>query len=190
MKKVLLNLLGGLALSFTASAANADTFLFQWVDTVEGHLLGNTYQNGNLVQSVDVGQESYADGYYGLWNEATIIAPFDVSFNIYERNGNLSDTWRLFADAGSTFLSIPFNSDFDGQTLQPLSNAVSITETGGFQTVFQNTVSNGDQYTWQFASDVGAVPEPSTWAMMILGFAGVGLMAYRRKRSGPQLRLA
>ena len=27
----------------------------------------------------------------------------------------------------------------------------------------------------------GAIPEPSTWAMMILGFAGVGFMAYRRK---------
>jgi hypothetical protein len=27
-----------------------------------------------------------------------------------------------------------------------------------------------------------AVPEPSTWAMMILGFAGVGYMAYRRSR--------
>jgi len=27
-----------------------------------------------------------------------------------------------------------------------------------------------------------AVPEPSTWAMMILGFAGVGFMAYRRRR--------
>ena len=25
-----------------------------------------------------------------------------------------------------------------------------------------------------------AVPEPSTWAMMILGFAGIGFMAYRR----------
>jgi PEP-CTERM motif len=31
--------------------------------------------------------------------------------------------------------------------------------------------------TWQIA----AVPEPSTWAMMILGFAGIGFMAYRRK---------
>ena len=28
---------------------------------------------------------------------------------------------------------------------------------------------------------INAVPEPSTWAMMILGFAGVGFMAYRRK---------
>ena len=29
-----------------------------------------------------------------------------------------------------------------------------------------------------------AVPEPSTWAMMIVGFAGVGALAYRRRRKG------
>jgi hypothetical protein len=34
-----------------------------------------------------------------------------------------------------------------------------------------------------------AVPEPSTWAMMILGFAGIGFMAYRRK-SRPALMAA
>jgi hypothetical protein len=28
-----------------------------------------------------------------------------------------------------------------------------------------------------------AVPEPSTWAMMIVGFAGIGIAAYRRKRN-------
>jgi PEP-CTERM motif len=27
------------------------------------------------------------------------------------------------------------------------------------------------------------VPEPSTWVMMILGFAGIGNMAYRRRKS-------
>jgi hypothetical protein len=36
---------------------------------------------------------------------------------------------------------------------------------------------------------VAPVPEPSTWAMMILGFAGVGFMAYRRK-SKPALMAA
>jgi hypothetical protein len=29
-----------------------------------------------------------------------------------------------------------------------------------------------------------AVPEPSTWAMLLLGFAGLGALAYRRNRSG------
>jgi hypothetical protein len=35
----------------------------------------------------------------------------------------------------------------------------------------------------------GAVPEPSTWAMMILGFCGIGFMAYRKK-SPTTFRLA
>lgn len=36
--------------------------------------------------------------------------------------------------------------------------------------------------------NVAAVPEPSTWAMMVLGFAAVGYMTYRRRR--PALRPA
>lgn len=32
-------------------------------------------------------------------------------------------------------------------------------------------------------STVSSVPEPSTWAMMILGFAALGFMAYRRRDS-------
>jgi hypothetical protein len=28
----------------------------------------------------------------------------------------------------------------------------------------------------------GAVPEPSTWAMMLIGFAGLGYAGYRRAR--------
>lgn len=39
-------------------------------------------------------------------------------------------------------------------------------------------------FSLEFSSgivNVSAVPEPSTWAMMILGFAGIGSMAYRRK---------
>jgi hypothetical protein len=36
---------------------------------------------------------------------------------------------------------------------------------------------------------ISAVPEPATWAMMLLGFAGVGFMAYRRK-SKPALMAA
>jgi outer membrane lipase/esterase len=41
-----------------------------------------------------------------------------------------------------------------------------------------------------FVDQVTGVPEPSTWAMMILGFCGVGFMAYRRKQNGAALRVA
>lgn len=37
--------------------------------------------------------------------------------------------------------------------------------------------------------EISAVPEPSTWAMMILGFLGIGFMAYRHK-DGASVRLA
>jgi hypothetical protein len=37
---------------------------------------------------------------------------------------------------------------------------------------------------------VGAVPEPSTWAMMLLGFAGIGYAVYRRKKGAPGTALA
>jgi hypothetical protein len=43
--------------------------------------------------------------------------------------------------------------------------------------------NTGEFYQAQLdAIAVQAVPEPSTWAMMILGFAGVGFLAYRRGR--------
>ncbi|MBT1515636.1 PEPxxWA-CTERM sorting domain-containing protein [Bradyrhizobium sp. SRL28] len=37
---------------------------------------------------------------------------------------------------------------------------------------------------------VTAVPEPATWAMMILGFFGIGFMAYRGKKNQTGFRLA
>jgi hypothetical protein len=41
-------------------------------------------------------------------------------------------------------------------------------------------------------SVVQAVPEPSTWAMMFLGFAGLGFLSYRRtqRNGGLNFRLA
>ena len=47
----------------------------------------------------------------------------------------------------------------------------------------------GGGVTYQYFDNVSldvtaAVPEPSTWAMIILGFAGVGFLAYRRKQEG------
>ena len=53
-----------------------------------------------------------------------------------------------------------------------------------------DTKKTGDLLSLNFTPDpITSVPEPSTWAMMILGFFGVGFMAYRRK-SQAALRLA
>jgi hypothetical protein len=49
--------------------------------------------------------------------------------------------------------------------------------------VFQSGYTTAGTTTTWLATEgsVSAVPEPSTWAMMILGFAGISFMAYRRK---------
>jgi hypothetical protein len=61
---------------------------------------------------------------------------------------------------------------------------------GGFSDPFSivtnalgTTNVGGEIEALEFAPQIPtAVPEPSTWAMMILGFAGVGFMAYRRRK--------
>jgi hypothetical protein len=39
-------------------------------------------------------------------------------------------------------------------------------------------------------TQTSAVPEPATWAMMMLGFVGIGAMTYRRKQNGSALNVA
>jgi PEP-CTERM motif len=53
-----------------------------------------------------------------------------------------------------------------------------------------NTQSPGASgFVTASSSQVAAVPEPATWAMMVLGFAGVGFMAYRRRNDMRTVRI-
>jgi hypothetical protein len=50
---------------------------------------------------------------------------------------------------------------------------------------FNEVVFTSDQNAFEFDNVAAAVPEPSTWAMMILGFLGLGYLTWRRKASLP-----
>jgi hypothetical protein len=58
-----------------------------------------------------------------------------------------------------------------------------------FHANWSNATDGAESFFLVHSGSVGAIPEPSTWAMMILGFMGVGFMAYRRK-SQATFRLA
>ena len=67
------------------------------------------------------------------------------------------------------------SSNFTGLTYGVSGDTITINWTGG-------AMSRGTQLQAVFDILPAAVPEPATWAMMLLGFAGIGV-AMRRKRS-------
>jgi hypothetical protein len=60
---------------------------------------------------------------------------------------------------------------------------------GAFRIGISASLSNVDAGADSFNAVAGAVPEASTWAMMLLGFFGVGFLAHRRMNQG-HIRLA
>jgi hypothetical protein len=73
----------------------------------------------------------------------------------------------------------------------PISTGLFYDESGGqiFDKGPDGVAPIGFGFVAEFFGTIPAVPEPSTWAMMILGFAGIGFMAYRQK-SKPALMAA
>jgi hypothetical protein len=66
-------------------------------------------------------------------------------------------------------------------------NTFAITGFDNLESFEINNLTSGDpssSSSWFSVDNIvvaSSVPEPATWAMMLLGFAGVGFMAYRRK---------
>jgi hypothetical protein len=81
---------------------------------------------------------------------------------------------------------------FDANTIYQVSLQVEATAGGSayIDPTFSIDPAYASNYSLTFSAGIAnAVPEPSTWAMMILGFAGIGFMACRRK-SKPALMAA
>ena len=55
----------------------------------------------------------------------------------------------------------------------------------GYAAAFTGNVGGAEYYNLQGSAtaSAGAVPEPSTWAMGLLGFGGLGLLGLRKRRS-------
>jgi hypothetical protein len=77
---------------------------------------------------------------------------------------------------------------YEASTINPITISDLINSPAGFDVTGIVSPVTGGNVTI-VGSLLPAVPEPSTWAMMILGFAGIGFMAYRRK-SKPELMAA
>ena len=110
----------------------------------------------------------------------SVSVPFGTSTNFFSSGfTSTGDGFYIWGESGGTpLVGVP--SGYASGT--PIFS--SLTFTG--ETIAGLTLIPGI-YTFTIPNDTvvldisAAVPEPSTWAMMILGFAGIGFMAYRRK---------
>lgn len=82
-------------------------------------------------------------------------------------------------DASNTVLQVPVSTS-GGAEYFGFTNTESFTQL----TITRPANQNGNDYYGldAFTINIAPVPEPATWAMMFLGFAGVGFVAYRRSR--------
>jgi hypothetical protein len=115
----------------------------------------------------------------------TAISPLTLPTGLYQidvlYNSNSNTDYNPFEGAGP---STSFNSF--GGALSFAGDYYNLHGNGSLATTL-DTFSTNQYGAGTFT--VTAVPEASTWAMMVLGFGGVGFMAYRRKR-GHSFRFA
>jgi opacity protein-like surface antigen len=130
----------------------------------------------------------------GSLNGMTIVATdgstFDfIEFNLFGGTGT-GDVTIIGTDQNG--LAQPFtfsNLNLSGENfffastdeLQTI-RSISFANIAGFTDIRQVRVG--------LASMAGAVPEPGSWAMMLLGFAGIGTAARRSRKNGRLLQIA
>lgn len=187
-----------LAAPIHASTTNAiDNALTVYGSTASGGASQDVMFTGDTKLAITNGggfasiTDSAADGTLNLYN--VVINPdldfTDLKFsiqltadglvNIYYLLTGLADIPSNYAAAGGSPLSQSANTNVNYLLTGGTFAKISIMSTVPIFEVKQNSIN--------FAS-VGAVPEPATWAMMLLGFGGIG-MAMRRSRRKQGARL-
>jgi len=176
-------LLAASIIAASAASAQASTVLYDLtfnnslgsvVGTAQLALnLSSPTFSGNINSSNDSGFVSLTGTLLGdsfSVTQTTGYGGFDnifITSGITLVNGNITNIVTPYGGQGIG-ASGPRFFFFNPTASEP---GLSFTFTPSRETTTAGTVS----------SEVAAVPEPSTWAMMILGFFGVGFMAYRRK---------
>jgi hypothetical protein len=152
----------------TKGGSGGDGGLQKWSLVNGSWTLDYTLAKGlNLVSS---SASSGTSGLYGLTGEIVTVSG--------QQEVELLATSFSLTDTGATFLY--GITDTLSATSEPQNESFA---------EFAAAPADADFKGVSFAP-VAGVPEPSTWAMMILGFCGLALLAYRRKQKVPAANVA
>jgi hypothetical protein len=150
--------------------------LDSWVNASSTAQVGLWDANGNLLASTSVSASGPSIGQwsYTLITPIALTAGDDYYVGSFGEGANFTENvGGLSADPRINYLGIA------------TVDSSSLAFPSGTTTLFENGFFGGNVIL-----GVSAVPEPSTWAMMLLGFCGVGFMAYRRKQNGSAFSVA
>ena len=102
-----------------------------------------------------------------------------AQFQVFD-NGNLLFT-DMFANSSAAQLFFASGNALDFQ-LAGLNN---------IELAFNEMMSGGNGFSFQYAAaSVSAAPLPPSWTLMLIGLAGLGFVAYRRKSKPAALMAA
>jgi hypothetical protein len=159
---------------------------------VDGFTVGPSDLNVRLVSSLSGNFSGGATGTvnFSLEDETTNQFVFaDQGLFAYRLSSSSSKTTDVTLSAGNTYL---FNWSMEADASAGVdqldsfgaSSTADLAHTG---TLHIDVLTPGGSLTYlsgsNYSSIAGGVPELSTWAMSLIGFAGISFMAYRRKRA-------
>ncbi len=158
--------------------------------------LGNPNDRGNNVTGLTIYDGNSDDGRaVGIFFNAAFAATItNFSFDMLNYTSGLDQLLEVFDKDGNTLFGtvLPVvaqdpsadngsNNGYDFADSKYTRYSVDSTNgIGGFR--IRPFGSEGNVSIDDLSATIAAVPEPSTWAMMILGFAGVAYMTYRRRK--------
>jgi len=153
---------------------------------------GNNIGGPITLTTLSGGNLSASDGFTVLPNGNWLINDDDAvnSYNQYDPTTGMeiAGTNIVAPAPGGGACGNATGVDNDGTHLFFDCNFNTIVETdmaGNFITSVANGTSTGEDISLIQEAPITpptTVPEPSTWAMMLVGFVGIGFMAYRRTR--------
>jgi hypothetical protein len=112
---------------------------------------------------------------FGTLELFSFVLPSRTGIPFYTVQGNYEVSYGPIEFVSDDFISGPFPTFLsEGSTSVDPVLAPPLVFTFAADTEFQLAWTSGVDYT-----PASPVPEPSTWAMMILGFLGIGVMAFR-----------
>jgi PEP-CTERM motif len=156
--------------------------------------LGNTPQTVTLARPGGAGETgTFVDDYTFTTAQAVMVTNSSVTNSFGITPGQMINGLSISLFSGSPPPASPSLETGLATLIAPGTQFGSIAPftipIGTYFVEIAGTVAGANDISHYGGSfSIAAVPEPATWAMMILGFLGVGFMSYRRKvRTGFRL---